>query len=107
RERALEQRRRLRPGDRFQRHGLDDEQVRVLQAAVRAFGKVGKVWVARKQLAREDGQPHYVVALTWRTLAFAGDATLQKFADVLPLDGTWTVVLADSLGATKKDYFAA
>jgi len=107
RELALEQRRRLRPGDRFHRHGLDDEQLQVLQAAVLEFGKVGKAWVARKVLAREDGQPHYVVALTWRTLAMAGDSTLQKFADVLPLDGTWTVVLADSLGATKKDYFAA
>jgi Zn-dependent protease with chaperone function len=105
--RAMEQRRRLRPGDRFRRHGLDDERLRVLQAAVRAFGKVGKAWLARKELAREDGQPHYVVALTWRTLAMTGDATLQKFADMLPLDGTWTVVLADSLGASKKDYFAA
>jgi Zn-dependent protease with chaperone function len=77
RERSLAQRRLMRAGDRFRAHGLDDERLQAVQGAVRRFGKAKRVWIARKQLEREDGAPHFVVVVKWRALTPTGDDTLK------------------------------
>jgi len=107
RERTLAQRKLMRAGDRFRGHALGEERVRALQEAVQRFGKASRVWIARKQLEREDGAPHFVVVVKWRAIVPTGDSTLQKFVDLLPLEGSWTAVLEANLGASRKDFFAA
>jgi hypothetical protein len=98
RERALRQRQGLAAQDDFQAHGLSAEQVGALQSAIARFGKVAEAWIARKQLERDDGAPHYVVAVRWRSFALTGDSTMQKFVDMLPLDGSWQALEQKNLG---------
>jgi Zn-dependent protease with chaperone function len=106
RELALRQRRAQSADDEFCAHGLTQAQLDDLDAALRKFGKAGKVWIARKVLAREDGSPHYVLAVTWKSLAWTGDGTLQKFVHALPLDGSWTAVESKNLGKSKQRFLA-
>jgi hypothetical protein len=97
----------MRAGDRFLGNGLDDDRLQAFQWADRRFGKAKRVWIARKQLEREDGAPHFVVVVKWRALTPTGDDTLKKFVDALPLEGSWIALLEGNLGANRKEFFAA
>lgn len=107
RAKAHQQRQSLTAKDEFRAHGLSETQLAALQSVIARFGKAGEAWIARKQLLRDDGAPHYVVAVKWRSLSWTGDSTLQSLVDILPLDGTWQAVEYKSLGKSERNFRSA
>lgn len=103
---SYRQRNVMSANDDFRAHALSAEQLDALVGAITRFGKAGKVWIARKTLAREDGSPHYVVAVKWGWFAMTGNETLRKFVNALPLEGTWMAVEYKNIGKVKARFLA-
>ena len=72
-------------------HDLAPAHLRTFAETLARFDKVGRAWVARKQLREDEGLPHYAVLVTWRGTLRSEAAGLERVVQALMLPGSFTV----------------
>ncbi|MEJ2694275.1 MAG: M48 family metallopeptidase [Candidatus Thiodiazotropha sp.] len=71
---------------------IDDEKLKLLTEQLQSMNKVGKAWLAQKQVRHFPESPAYIVAFKPKGIHFSGEKLPQTIADALDLDGDFFVV---------------
>jgi len=90
--------------DRFEAHGLSEEELRKARAVFERVGKIRRAWIVRKLIDDPEGPPHFAVLVEWQWLKWMTNeqAMLDRVAEGLELPGSLVVFSPGSQRATVK-----
>ncbi len=71
---------------------IDAEKLEQLKQQLRRMKKVGRVWLAQKQVKHYPESPVYIIAFQPKGFNVSGDGLPQKVAEALDMDGDFFVV---------------